>query len=120
MSGRSEISDRGYRLDADARSRLKQGIDPDALERLLQHLPAESRGSHLEMFSARPIVVDRDGRSPDVTVLTRVSDPVMQHLLEEVWQPFWAALSDASLEQARGGPPGLELARQRRVDERRG
>ena len=112
--------DRGYHLDADARSRLRPGVDPDALERLLRHFPAESRHSHLEMFSAWPVVASPDGRAPDVTALTRMSDPAMQNLLEEVWQPFWAALSDAELEHALGGPPGLELARRRRADERRG
>jgi hypothetical protein len=107
-----------YHIDADARSRLRRGVDPDALERLLQHLPAESRQSHLEMFSVR-LEADADGRAPDVTVLTRISDPVMQNLLEEVWQPFWAMLSDEEFDQASGGPPGLELARRRRADKRR-
>ncbi len=112
--------DRGYRIDAAARSRLQSGVDVDALERLLQHFPADSRPSHLEMFSVQCVVVDRDGRAPDVTVLTRISDPLMQNLLEEVWQPYWTALSDAELAQATGGPPGLELARRRRADERPG
>ena len=112
--------DHTYRLEAVARSRLKPGVDADALEHLLQYFPAESRPSHLAMFSLRHEVADSEGRVPDVTVLTRVSDPVMQHLLEEVWQPFWATVSDAELEQEIGGPPGLELARRRRADERRG
>ena len=111
--------DRDYHIDADARSRLNRGVDPDALERLLQYFPAESRQSHLEMFSER-LALDADGRVPDVTVLTRVSDPVMQNLLEEVWQPFWAMLSDEEFEEALGGPPGLELARRRRADKRQG
>ena len=112
--------DRGYRIDTVARSRLRPGVDADALEHLLQYFPAESRASHLDMFSIREAAADIDGRIPDVTVLDRISDPRMQQLLEEVWQPFWAALSDAELAHARGGPPGLELARRRRGDERRG
>ena len=112
--------DRICRLDATARSRLNPGMDAAALERLLQYFPAESRPSHLEMFSIRHEVADSEGRVPDVTVLTRISDPVLQTLLEDVWQPFWATVSDAELEQESGGPPGLELARQRRADERRG
>lgn len=114
------IPDRSYRIDPTERSRLQPGVDADALERLLQHFPADSRSSHLDMFSVRRVVVDRDGRAPDVTVLTRISDPVMQNLLEEVWQPFWSTVSDAELEQEFGGPPGRELARRRRDQQRRG
>ena len=44
----------------------------------------------------------------------------MQNLLEEVWQPFWSTVSDAELEQEIGGPPGRELARRRRDQQRRG
>jgi len=68
------------------------------------------------MFSQKPSF-DADGRVPDVTVLTRISNPVMQQMLEEVWQPFWASLSDEDLADAAGGPPGLELARRRRAEQ---
>ena len=112
--------DRGYRIDAAARLRLKRDVDADALERLLQYFPAESRASHLEMFSDRVVGADADGRAPDVTTLDRISEPVMQQLLEEVWQPFWASFSDAELEQELGGPPGRDLARRRRTELRRG
>jgi len=106
--------DRTYRIDAAARLRLRPGVDPEALECLLQYFPAESRESHLEMFSNANIEVDRDGRRPDVTTLDRISDPVLQRLLEEVWQPHWAATSDAEFDLP-GGPPGRELARRRRT-----
>jgi hypothetical protein len=112
--------DPSYHIDAAARARLQPGVDPDALERLLRCFPAESHASHLDMFSIRHIAVDADGRAPDVTVLTRISNPVMHRLLEEVWQPFWASFSDAELEQELGGPPGRELARHRRAEQRRG
>ena len=112
--------DRDSHIDVDAGSRLQPGVDADALERLLQCFPPESRASHLEMFSVRRFFVDRDGRAPDVRVLTRISNPSMQNLLEEVWQPYWDTLSDAELADAFGGPPGLELARRRRAEERRG
>jgi hypothetical protein len=111
--------DRSYRIDAAARARLHPGVDAEALERLLQHFPAESRASHLEMFSTRHVVVNTDDRAPDVTVLTRISDPGMQLLLEEVWQPFWAPFSDAELEREVGGPPGRGLARRCRDQQRR-
>jgi hypothetical protein len=111
--------DRNYHIGAAPRSRLKPGVDADALERLLQYFPAESRASHLDMFSIREVPTDTDGQAPDVTVLDRISDPVLQQLLEEVWQPFWAALPDAALERPGGGPPGRELARRRRAQQRR-
>jgi hypothetical protein len=104
-------------IDAAARAKLQPGVDPDALERLLRCFPPESRASHLEMFSVRHLVADGNGRIPDVTVLTRISNPVMQNLLEEVWQPFWASFSAAELEQERGGPPGRGLARRRRAEQ---
>jgi hypothetical protein len=65
------------------------------------------------MFSIQEIGDDRPGGSPDITALDRISDPVLQRLLEEVWQPYWAAIPDAELDAA-GGPPGRELARLRR------
>lgn len=113
-----DASDARYRITAAARLRLKRGIDPDALERLLQHFPAESRASHLEMFSVHRVVADADGRIPDVAVLTRISNPVLQQMLEEVWQPYWDEFSDVELEEISGGPPGLELARRRRAEGR--
>ena len=76
--------DSSYHIDAAARLRLQPGVDPDALERLLRCFPKESRTSHLEMFSVRHVVVGADGRAPDVSVLTRISNPVLQNLLEEV------------------------------------
>jgi len=108
-------ADYNYHIDPGTRSRLQPGVDADALERLLQYFPAESRPLHLEMFSSRDVVVDGDGRAPDLAVLDRISHPVLQQLLEEVWQPFWASVPDTELERLGGGPPGRELARQRRA-----
>jgi hypothetical protein len=93
--------------------RLKPGVDPDALERLLQYFPAESRLSHLEMFSIQKEAVASSGRLPDISALDRISNPVLQRLLEEVWQPYWATVPDVELD-ATSGPPGRELARLRR------
>jgi hypothetical protein len=106
--------DPSYHISAAARMRLQPGVDPEALERLLQYFPPEARASHLEMFSIAHVEVDRDGRAPgDTTTLVRISDPVLQQLLEEVWQPYWAAVPDTEL-SSRGGPPGRELAQRRR------
>ena len=105
--------DRNYHIGAAARLRLQPGVDPDVLERLLRYIPVEARAAHLEMFSVRRIVIDRDGRGPGMTTLDRISDPVLSQRPEEVWQPYWASVTDAELDVA-GGPPGRELARRRR------
>ena len=98
--------DRGYRIDAAARLRLKRDVDADALERLLQYFPAESRTSHLDMFSDRVVGADADGRARDVTTLDRISEPVTQQLLEEVWQPFWATSPMPSWNGSSAGTQG--------------
>jgi hypothetical protein len=74
--------DRSYRIDAAQRALICPGVDVAALEELLQYFPAESRDSHLAMFQRRTLATDSEGRVPDITVLTRISDPVMQDLLE--------------------------------------
>jgi hypothetical protein len=107
------LPDPNYHLDAAARLRLKPGVDAEALERLLQYFPAESRASHLALFSSQQDVVAGSGRSADITILDRISHPVLQRLLEEVWQPYWATIPDAEFDTT-NGPPGRELARVRR------
>ena len=109
-----QIPDPAYRIDPDARARLQLGVDPDALERLLQFFPASSRELHLEMFMTRVMIADKDGRIPVVRVLTRISNPVQHALLEEVWQPYWSAVPDRELYEGAGGPPGREMAQRRR------
>ena len=74
--------DRSYRIDAAQRAFIRPGVDVAALEELLQYFPAESREGHLAMFQLRTVVADSEGRVPDVAVLERISDPVMQDLLE--------------------------------------
>jgi hypothetical protein len=74
--------DRSYRIDATQRALIRPGVDVAALEELLQYFPADSRDSHLAMFQLRTVVADSEGRLPDMTVLERISDPVMQDLLE--------------------------------------
>ena len=108
------LPDRSYQLDPATRARVAPHFDANALERLVQHLTPEARPSFIEQFLiAPPAEATADGHVPDVSILTRISDPVMQGLLEEVWQPYWATMPDAALDNA-GGPPGRELARRRR------
>jgi hypothetical protein len=74
--------DRSYRIDAAQRALIRPGVDVAALEELLQYFPDESREGHLAMFQLRTVVADSEGRVPDVAMLERISDPVMQDLLE--------------------------------------
>jgi hypothetical protein len=104
-----QLPDPNYRIDAAARARLREGVDPNALELLLQHFPAASRARHLEMFSQLSGKYLVGGR-----VLTAISDPSQQAMLDEVWQPYWASMSDRELFEGSGGPPGRELAKRRR------
>ena len=54
---------------------------------------------------------------PDIRVLMRVSDPVIQELLKKVWQPYWDVFSDSELAACDVAQvPGLEMARKRRAE----
>ena len=49
-------------------------------------------------------------------MLTRVSDPVIQDLLDKAWRPYWDKYRDADLARSNESIPGLELARKRRAE----
>jgi hypothetical protein len=69
------------------------------------------------MFSRRVSAPDADGRIPDVAVLTRISNPVLQQMLEEVWQPFWAPSPTWSWKKSRAARQdsnSLDVAAQKR------
>ena len=113
-----KLPDLNYRIDPATRARVAPHFDAQALERLVQHLPADAREAFLEHFLvARSVSTDVDGSIPDVTVLTRISDPVQQSLLEEVWQPFWRLVPVEALDDPHSPWPGRELALRRRHGE---
>ena len=64
-----------FRLTDDERSQLLPHLDHDAVERYLQHIPAESRPSVLRMFMNRSAVLT--GIHP--------SFPDEQELLDEIY-----------------------------------
>ncbi len=110
--------DRTYRLSASIRDELPSGIDAGALERLLQHYPEDYRASLFNSVVGKPDPPKANGTPGDISRLDRISDPVLQRLLEECWQPYWAVQPLAMLERL-GGPPGREPALQRRRAEQK-
>ena len=114
----ANLPDPTYRINPETRARIAPQFDAQALERLLQHLAADARQSFIEQFLvSAPVTADAGGRVPDVSILTRISDPVLQDLLEEVWQPFWQTMPPAALADPHSPYPGRERARRRRNDQ---
>jgi hypothetical protein len=103
-SGRN-APDLSYRLEGSDRSLVAPAFDADALEEFLQMHEPDARAGLLKSFH-RSIVNQAGGAqssnqgAPDVSVLTRVSDPALQAVLERVWAPTWADLSTEELEGA--------------------
>jgi hypothetical protein len=109
--------DESFRLDAATRERIAPGFDIDAIERLLQHLDVASRPFVLDEFLLPQYRAYPPG--PNAwRVLTRTTDPVLNELLAEVWQPFWDTQPDELLEDPHSPYPGQELARRRRRERR--
>ena len=107
--------DESFRLDAATRAQIAPGFDIDALERLLQHLDAPSRSFVLDEF----LLPDFRAHAPrpnEWRVLKGSTGPVINELLAEVWQPFWARQPDEILADPNAPYPGQELARRRRRD----
>jgi len=110
----SEASvDHPFTLDAATRSRIAPQFDSDALERLLQHLEAEARPIILDYFLL-PQFRSTPAQPNTWFMLAGFTDPILNQLLAEVWQPFWDAQSQEMLDDPDSRYPGRELARQRR------
>jgi hypothetical protein len=111
--------DPNYHIAAADRARIPQDFDADALETLLQHMPAESRPSILKQFVPEIQIAVRvagpDGKEewhlPDQNILTGFSNPVHQEMLERVWAPKWANKSLRELEAHSPHLPGIEAAK---------
>lgn len=109
--------DESFRLDAVTRDRIAPGFDIDALERLLQHLDPTSRTFVLDEFLLPQYRANAPGPG-QWRVLKGFTDPVLNDLLAEVWQPFWDTQSDEMLAEPGSQYPGQELARRRRESAR--
>lgn len=102
--------DATYRLSPADRAKLIDFYDADALERLLQMVEPDARARMLPMFQRSD---QRRG------MITKLDDPALQGVLEEVWAPYWDDLPADALEDEEGGVPGREIARRRRLERQR-
>lgn len=108
--------DAAFSLTATERERLRSSqFDPDAIEQLLQRVPAAARASTLRSFIGLSDDVDatdigREAAAPDLSVLESISDPEMQELLERAWAPRWQRYSLEKLERIQTNLPGLATA----------
>lgn len=113
MGDSADDPDTDFRLDQAIRARIPAHFDADALERLLQRVPASSRLQLLAEF-ATPAVRTLTALAAGSPILTRISHPVLQDLLEQVWQPFWDRVPDRFLDDPASPYPGQARARARR------
>jgi hypothetical protein len=111
-----EEPDLEFRLAAHVRQSIAPWFDVNAIEKLLQCFPPEARESVLEQFLVRPpLRTADDGRLGDVSVLSRISHPRLEDLLEDVWQPFWSGMPDRALDDESSPYPGRARDRRRRA-----
>lgn len=109
--------DETFRVDAATRAHVAPGFDVDALERLLAHVEPLGRDMVLDEF----LLSEHRSYMPRPNqwrMLKGFSDPVLNDLLAEVWQPFWDTQSDEMVAEPDSQYPGQELARRRRRDQR--
>jgi hypothetical protein len=105
---RLPVPDAEFHLSASERARVRQGFDPDALERLLANVEPVVRPMILQSFQQ-----PKPGEPADNVV--RMGDPSLQPLLDEVWAPMWDLFSSDAIEKETKDFPGREIARQRRA-----
>ena len=102
--------DETFRLDATTRARISPGFDVDALERLLQHLEPLGRPVVLDGFLLPEYRVSAPAPNTWWT-LKGFTNPALNELLAEVWQPFWDTQPDEMLAEPDSPYPGQDLAR---------
>jgi len=103
-----------YHLDPKERVRVRAHFDADALERLLQHFPAEARPGILAQFLTPEQPIVPAGSGGHWAVISRITDPFLNGLLEDVWRPFWAEAPDTVVSDSISRIPGAEAERERR------
>lgn len=101
--------DLSFQLTPEQRANLVRGIDANALEKLAQRLPADSR----EMFLAS-FLKPKPGElaAPRIVGMT-TEDEAIRGLLEEVWAPTWTERGLEAIETSREMLPGREIAKAR-------
>lgn len=113
---RSHPMEPAFSLSASQRERVSaRQFDPDALERLLQRHPPDTRLGLLRSFVGEEGDAGKASPSgvntlPDVAVLASISDPELQGRLEDVWAPRWRGLSLEELQRKPADLPGIRMA----------
>lgn len=109
---RLDAPDPHFRLTPEERASVREGFDVDALERLLAAVEPEVRPGLLHDFQLPNPGELEPGEF--VTPPTRMGDPALQPLLDEVWASAWERFAPDALDDDRMNYPGKEIARQRR------
>lgn len=108
-------ADKGFRIDAAERARVRPGFDVDALERLLGMVRPDLRNEILANFQEKTA---RPGHGQGWSALVEINDAKLQEVLEEVWAPMWDNAPDQALEENWYQWPGREIAKRRRAQAR--
>lgn len=108
---RLDEPDPHFRLTAAERASVREGFDVDALERLLAAVEPEVRPGLLGDFQLPKPGELEPGEF--VTPPTRMGDPALQPLLDEVWASAWERFAPHLLDAEEMNYPGKEIARQR-------
>jgi hypothetical protein len=78
-----DAPDTDFALSTEDRERVQSAYDVEALEEFLQWVRPEYRHDLLPNFQYG------DYPAPHPGMLTRISVPKLQELLEKVWAPYW-------------------------------
>lgn len=108
--------DETFRLDPTTRAHIAPGFDVDALERLLQRVEPLGRPMVLDGFLLPEYRVYAPAPNTSWT-LKGFTNPVLNEILAEVWQPFWDRQPTETLADPDCQYPGQALARRRRRGE---
>lgn len=103
--------DTDFRLTPQERARVPRGYDVNALERLLGMIDPRERPAMLASFQYNPAQAE----SGEFEAVVRISDPVLQAVLEEVWAPYWDHYTDEQIDREVEWVPGREVAKRRRA-----
>jgi hypothetical protein len=102
-----------FKLTPEERASIREGFDVDALERLLAAVDTGARPIILHAF--QPPAPGELEPGEFMTPPTRMGDPALQPLLDEVWATAWERFAPELLDSEEMNYPGKELAKQRRA-----
>jgi len=106
-----------FKLTPEERASIREGFDADALERLLAAVEADVRPIILHDF--QPPAPGELEPGEFMTPPTRLGDPALQPLLDEVWVTAWERFAPDLLDSDEMNYPGKALAKRRRAARQR-